>query len=167
MGNADSKDRPIGSGFILFSDDHSKLLLVQDAHTKKWGFPKGHVEISDSSDIHTAIRECNEETGLKESDYEIMPGAIIYNSYNFRYARLKGSYISKTLVKGANSEILDLRWISLEDVLWNRKRDTNMYLRSWIAEMKDPKSQAKHLFLKHFDTLNRKRVRKTRKQQRK
>ena len=167
MGNADSKDRPVGSGFILFSNDHSKLLLVQDAHTKKWGFPKGHMESFETSDVQTAIRECQEETGLKEGDYEILPGTLMYNSYVFRYARLKGSYLSKTLIKAPDSELLDLKWISLDDILRNTKLSMNIYIRTWRTEMQDPTSYASQLFAKQFDTQKKRRIRKTRKQLRK
>ena len=161
MGNADSKEPAVGAGFILFSDDHSKLLLLQDERTGKWGFPKGHREPTDASDIQTAIRECTEETGLKESNYEILPGTLMYHSYLFWYAKLRGY---RPLTKGPNSEIRDLQWIPVEDILERDMFPTNRYLRSWKYDMLDPASKARQMFRKHFEPARtRQSVRKTRK----
>jgi 8-oxo-dGTP pyrophosphatase MutT (NUDIX family) len=34
------------------------------AHPPFWSFPKGHPERGDTSEVHTAIREVGEETGI-------------------------------------------------------------------------------------------------------
>ena len=161
MGNVDSKEPVLGAGFILFSDDHSKLLLVQDERTGKWGFPKGHREPTDASEIHTAIRECTEETGLQEHDYEILPGTLMYYSYLFWYAKRRGY---RPLTKGPNSEIRDLQWIPLEEILERDMFPTNRYLRSWKRDMLDPTSKANYMFRTQFERAKtRHSVRKTRK----
>lgn len=59
-----------GAGFILLTTDF-RILVIQDAKTKKWGFPKGHREDVDASDVDTAIRELQEETGLAPETYII------------------------------------------------------------------------------------------------
>ena len=161
MGNADSKEPAVGAGFILCSNDHSKLLMVQDARTEKWGFPKGHREPTDASEIHTAIRECAEETGLQESDYEILPGTMMYNSYLFWYAKLKGSYRYTSLAKGPNSEIRALQWMPVEEILRKNTLSINRYTRLWKEDMAHPSSKASQLFATH---VAKRRQRNTRKQ---
>ena len=158
MGNADSRNRPAGSGFILFSVDHSKLLLVQDANTKKWGFPKGHMEDYDASDYQTAVRECQEETGLKESDYEVFPGTFHLGVYTFRYATM---IRTKKLTKGPNSEIHDLQWVPVQTILSENDLDTNRPLRLWKMDMAHPESLPSQLFAKFSKTHTRRGGRRT------
>jgi 8-oxo-dGTP pyrophosphatase MutT (NUDIX family) len=78
-----------GAGFILITPDF-RVLLVQDAKTKKWGFPKGHRESEDSDDLATAMRELQEETGIQRTSYIVQdqPFRITKgsSSYIFRYA---------------------------------------------------------------------------------
>ena len=50
----------------------NNVLLVQNLVSAKWGFPKGHREPQDQTWRDTAVREVEEETGLKEHiDYNI------------------------------------------------------------------------------------------------
>ena len=59
-----------GAGIQIMNNE--KVLLVQNLRSGKWGFPKGHREPVDKTWKDTAIREVEEETGLKENiDYMI------------------------------------------------------------------------------------------------
>ena len=102
-----------GAGLILFTPDF-RVLLVQDARTKKWGFPKGHREDIDTSDIDTAKREVQEETGIPPTAYTLyeQPFRIIRgsSSYIFRYAILNSTdYLGSIQCP---REIGGLQWIS-------------------------------------------------------
>ncbi len=60
--NADSVPRKISTA-------NTQVLLIQQkpvirSHSPFWSFPKGHPERGDNSEIHTAIREVGEETGV-------------------------------------------------------------------------------------------------------
>lgn len=48
-------------GCIIFKDD--KVLLIYEKIAKYWGFPKGHMEGSET-ELETAKREVKEEVGL-------------------------------------------------------------------------------------------------------
>jgi 8-oxo-dGTP pyrophosphatase MutT (NUDIX family) len=50
-----------GAGVQLFRGE--KVLLVQGFRSGKWGFPKGHRELSDLDWKSVALREVKEETG--------------------------------------------------------------------------------------------------------
>jgi 8-oxo-dGTP pyrophosphatase MutT (NUDIX family) len=62
----------VGAGIIL-RNAKGQVILVRDARSGRWGFPKGHPEPEDKKNpINTAIRECGEETGLQPlTDYVI------------------------------------------------------------------------------------------------
>jgi 8-oxo-dGTP pyrophosphatase MutT (NUDIX family) len=126
-----------GAGFILFTPDF-RVLLVQDARTKKWGFPKGHREELDESDIHTAQREMMEETGIPPAAYTIYdhPFRIIRgsSSYIFRYAMLNSTEYLGSIQ--CPREIGGLQWISLvQFFLQPICIDGNKYLRTWIEDL--------------------------------
>lgn len=126
-----------GAGFIIFTPDF-RVLLVQDAKTKKWGFPKGHREEADESDIATAQREVQEETGIAPTSYTIYehPFRIIRGSasYIFRYAVMNTTEYLGAIQNRA--EISGLQWISLVQFYLNPECvNGNKYLRTWIADI--------------------------------
>ncbi len=126
-----------GAGFILFTPDF-RVLLVQDAKTKKWGFPKGHREECDTSEIHTAERELHEETGISPTSYTIYehPFRIIRGSasYIFRYAILNTTeYLGAIQCR---AEISAIQWVSLVQFYLNPECvNGNKYLRTWIGDV--------------------------------
>lgn len=127
-----------GAGLILLSSDIASVLLVCDARTGKWGFPKGHREPSDSSDLATAIRECYEETGLSAEDYivheEVFKISKGGSPYLFRYAVMKG--VGK-LRPGPAYEIGGLEWVPLQTLFGAQNIiDGNKYLRVWTADVR-------------------------------
>ncbi len=126
-----------GAGFILFTPDF-RVLLVQDAKTKKWGFPKGHREETDESDIMTAQREVEEETGIPPTSYTIYehPFRVIRGSasYIFRYAVMNTMDCEGAIQN--RGEISGLQWISLVQFYLNPECvEGNKYLRTWIADI--------------------------------
>jgi 8-oxo-dGTP pyrophosphatase MutT (NUDIX family) len=126
-----------GAGFVLFTPDF-RVLLVQDAKSKKWGFPKGHREEVDVSDVATAQRELFEETGIAPTSYTIYehPFRIIRGSasYLFRYAILNTTaYLGEIQDR---REIAGLQWVSLVQFYMNPECvEGNKYLRTWISDI--------------------------------
>jgi 8-oxo-dGTP pyrophosphatase MutT (NUDIX family) len=142
----------LGAGFILLSSDLSSILLVHDARSAKWGFPKGHRESYDKTDLDTAIRECREETGLRAEDYtvhhEVFKVSKGSQSYLFRYAVMKSDKNKANVVAGPSYEIADVRWVPIQQLLSAQNvLDGNKYLRTWIEDLKsDCSKKSVHIF---------------------
>jgi 8-oxo-dGTP pyrophosphatase MutT (NUDIX family) len=138
-----------GAGIILFTPDF-RVLLVQDARTKKWGFPKGHREDTDESDVMTAQREVLEETGIPPSAYTLYehPFRIIRGSasYIFRYAILNTTdYLGSIQCP---KEIGGLQWISLVQFFLHPECvDGNKYLRTWVDDIRTNADRKSHIVL--------------------
>lgn len=142
-----------GAGFILLSSDLTHLLLVNDRRSGKWGFPKGHRESDDATDLATAVRECREETGLLPTDYTVQEDTFKISkgggAYIFRYATLNASDFHHTrLIPGPPEEVARLEWVPLTTLLEaTNVLDGNKYLRNWITDIKmNASKKAVHLF---------------------
>lgn len=141
-----------GAGFILLSSDLTHLLLVNDRRSGKWGFPKGHRESYDPTDLATAVRECREETGLLPTDYSVQEDTFKISkgsgAYIFRYATLNADFHHVRLIPGPPEEVARLEWVSLATLLEaSTVLDGNKYLRNWISDIKTNASKkAVHLF---------------------
>lgn len=142
-----------GSGFVLLSHDLTSVLLVHDARSGKWGFPKGHREAVDcGNDCQTAIRETFEETGYTLDMYIIIPDVFKINkgsqSYLFRYAIVNDDAI-RPLVRYNSTEIKEMRWIPIKQLLdATNVLDGNKYLRTWIADLQNNASKKSVTLLK-------------------
>lgn len=141
-----------GAGLVLLSSDLTTILLVHDARSSKWGFPKGHRESYDKSDLDTATRECNEETGLLPEDYTIRSEAFKINkgsqSYLFRYATLNDDRRKSAVVAGPAYEIASVQWVPIAQLLEaDNVLDGNKYLRTWISDLQgNINKKSVHLF---------------------
>jgi 8-oxo-dGTP pyrophosphatase MutT (NUDIX family) len=137
-----------GAGFVLLSSDLSSLLLVRDARTGKWGFPKGHREAHDKNELETAVRECREEIGLTPDDYTIRSDSFKINkgsqAYLFRYVTLNDG---RKVHVSANYEISTAQWVPIKELLDANVLDGNKYLRTWIEDIQsDVSKKSVHLF---------------------
>ena len=127
----------VGAGLIILSSDGSHTLLVHDARSGKWGFPKGHRELVDKSDLETATRECYEETGLTPDDYAVHPEVFKISkgsqSYLFRYAVAKDGARIRV---GPIHEIAAVAWLRIAALVdASNVLDGNKYLRTWIVDL--------------------------------
>jgi len=125
----------IGAGIIIHNLN-KQVLLVCDARSGRWGFPKGHPEECDKKmAINTAVRECFEETGMRVvHDYiieSINPKRIGKRLY-FTGILLNEAFRSHNLDK---NEIKDVRWWSLDDLIAN-EAVLNSDLRVWLTKKK-------------------------------
>jgi len=81
----------LSAGGVLYrrsADGALEVLIIKDSYGN-WGFPKGHVEANESLEA-AAIRECQEETGLRSlqligsigmSDWYFRAGQMLVHKY--------------------------------------------------------------------------------------
>ena len=59
------------AGLILFKNEKNNREYLLLENNGKWGFPKGNIN-ENESELNAALRECEEETGIKK--LKIIPG---------------------------------------------------------------------------------------------
>lgn len=76
--------KQVVAGFVVFrrTSDGIKFLLLY-RRGNYWNFPKGHFEPGESS-IDTALRELEEETGIKKSELRIANNFRAYERFYFK-----------------------------------------------------------------------------------
>jgi 8-oxo-dGTP pyrophosphatase MutT (NUDIX family) len=137
-----------------------EVLLIRDARSRKWGFPKGHREPEDASDLHTAVRECREETGLEASAYTVVEPSFRLTrgsaSYLFRYAILKATEPEPLTIRPG--EIEAYAWVPVASLLsaTTPYRETgNKYLRTWILDLKNEDNEVRRKSMVLYTALVR------------
>lgn len=112
-----------GSAFIV-SDDFTQTLLVHHAKLNKWLQPGGHAD-GDTKVARVALREANEETGLKtlllitqeilDLDIHPIPARKDFpqhDHYDVRYL-VRGAISEKIIV---SEESHDVKWVLLQEL---------------------------------------------------
>ncbi len=103
---------------------NNKVLMVREAKKKcygQWNFPAGHVdELEKITDA--AIREVLEETGCKVKLTGVLPICTATGKNGERLMVRFTADIIEENIKFDTEEILDVKWIDIEDVK-NMKRE--------------------------------------------
>ena len=76
--------KQVVAGFVVYrrTSDGIKFLLLY-RRGNYWNFPKGHFKAGERS-IDTALRELEEETGIKKTELRIIPNFRAYERFYFR-----------------------------------------------------------------------------------
>jgi 8-oxo-dGTP pyrophosphatase MutT (NUDIX family) len=76
--------KQVVAGFVVYrkTSDGIKFLLLY-RRGNYWNFPKGHFEPGETS-IDTALRELEEETGIKKAEVHIAPNFRAYERFYFK-----------------------------------------------------------------------------------
>jgi len=76
--------KQVVAGFVVYrrTSDGIKFLLLY-RRGNYWNFPKGHFKSGERS-IDAALRELEEETGIKKSELRIVPNFRAYERFYFR-----------------------------------------------------------------------------------
>jgi len=75
---ANTKHYPMCGGFVVLCESEEKInVLLVKTHKNVWGFPKGKRKKHEPL-FECALRECEEETGLKENQLNIIDKNTIF-----------------------------------------------------------------------------------------
>jgi 8-oxo-dGTP pyrophosphatase MutT (NUDIX family) len=114
-----------------FGQDEGKRLrdLVSKAgHARRvWEIPKGRKLNKAEPDIHCAVREFREETGIDKRHYRIFPGATRSYSHDDMGTKYTNTYFLAVVDRAAEpridfslqdqaTEVGDLRWMNIETI---------------------------------------------------
>jgi 8-oxo-dGTP pyrophosphatase MutT (NUDIX family) len=111
------------SGFVL-SPDHKSLLLILHGKLGRWLQPGGHIESDDFSVEAAARREIEEETGLG-AILRMDAGLARIDAHEIPargtepehvHIDLAVGFVAQTDVLGPIDEVLDARWVPLEEL---------------------------------------------------
>ncbi|WP_111707446.1 NUDIX hydrolase [Lutibacter citreus] len=142
-----SKKPKIAAVLVVFYPNKNgtvNFLLTQRAsykgtHSAQISFPGGKVEETDTSLMKTALRESNEEVGLKEKDvfvFKEMTNLYIPPS-NFLVTPFL-SYINYTPIFTKNREVNDLIEVKLSDFLNDNAMSSTTLSTSYAKKMEVP-----------------------------
>lgn len=106
----------IVAGCVVKKDN--KILMVQESNEKyygQWNFPAGHVDEGENI-MEGAIREVKEETGCDVKLTELLPIKTVYqNDIPTLIVEFTAEIINEN-IKFDKNEILDVKWIDIEDI---------------------------------------------------
>ena len=118
------------AGCIIEKDN--KILMVKEAKKKcygQWNFPAGHLEENETIKAAT-IREVYEETGCKVKLTGVLP---VVHEFNKNENLIMIRFVAKIEEENINfneSEILDVKWIDIEDIKNMKEEELRGYNRS-------------------------------------
>ena len=106
----------IVAGCVVKKDN--KILMVQESNEKyygQWNFPAGHVDEGENI-MEGAIREVKEETGCDVKLTGLLPIKTVYqNDIPTLIVEFTAEIINED-IKFDKNEILDVKWIDIEDI---------------------------------------------------
>lgn len=125
------------SAFVL-SPERDAVLLIFHRKLRKWLQPGGHIEARDASALESARREVEEEVGLASLDLgtpneaifdiDIHPIPARAAERTHEHFDLRFVFVAPTRTFSAAPEVVDARWIALDDV--SRSIDDESVLRA-------------------------------------
>jgi ADP-ribose pyrophosphatase YjhB (NUDIX family) len=123
------REEPKTYGAILCYRD--KYALVQGRYTGKWSFPKGHSNEGEQP-LECTLREVAEETGI-----DSLPHPIEYKSLGYGKYYVFILKDQPKLVPRDTKEIMDTKWVTLEEMeSMSLNADVSMFRRK-LKEMSE------------------------------
>ena len=151
-------NKNIECGGIIVNYDSSQLLIVYQKASRKWGLPKGHMninEIKNNYKLECSKREVFEETGINLD---------IVKHYNLGKENMNNKlfYIYKLIPKNIylkpedEKEIGDIKWLNINDIeLFVNQYACNRSLREFNKrKIKIKRKLSKCLNIDNFNPIS-------------
>ncbi|MDR1725667.1 MAG: NUDIX domain-containing protein [Bacteroidales bacterium] len=120
------------AGGIVSNKSGSILFIFRNG---VWDLPKGHVEKNETEE-ETALREVEEETGLKNSQLVIMPPSVFAQDQNIKYSN--AIYTYHTYFMNNRLELKQTAWYLMEicdkNVIFYPQIEEGITLVKWIRK---------------------------------
>lgn len=150
--------KQVVAGFVVYrrTTEGIKFLLLY-RRGNYWNFPKGHFKSGERS-IDAALRELEEETGIKKSEMRIIPNFLAYERFYFRVGN-EGIYDTVILflaethkadIKITPREHSGFAWFTYHDalnIIGKKYGDTRKVLKQasdFLAERNAARHHAPH-----------------------
>jgi tRNA nucleotidyltransferase (CCA-adding enzyme) len=117
----------IKCGIIL--EQNNKVLLVYGYKSKKWGFPKGHMEYGETEE-QTAQRELYEETGIYLDPSHLTKRIRFKNNIYFIVTLDNSKKVHINIKDSIEIELC--RWFTMEELLSLKMEECNFGLKVWL-----------------------------------
>jgi 8-oxo-dGTP pyrophosphatase MutT (NUDIX family) len=120
------------AGIILYNSNN-ELLMVKGRIAKKWGFPKGKLEINETF-LNCAKREFKEETNRILDGTEKQIGKFIDNDCLYFIYKINHIDLLQYNIIYDINEIEDISWFNIHDIILlnNINRGVNKYIKKYI-----------------------------------
>lgn len=107
------------------STNQTLYALVQGRYTRKWSFPKGHSDTTETA-IECTLREVAEETGI---DRLPEPTKFVKLGYGYYYVFELNEQVP--LIPRDKKEIINTKWATLDEIM---KMNVNIDINQFIKE---------------------------------
>ena len=120
---------------ICYSNNEVKILLTKRLdnlkdHAGQISFPGGKIEKNDMSPIETALREANEEVGLRSDDVNVLGNLDVYiTGTGFRIMPIVSIVSDYSYLKANQNEVDEIFFLPLEFLMDsnNHKKESATY----------------------------------------
>ena len=116
-------------GIILTDLTKRYVLLVFGKKSRKWGFPKGHMELGETEE-ETALRELREETGIRWTHG--LETRLRFRNNIYFIVEASRTWINANLQICDRQEIETIAWFDYDDLTRLAESDCNFGLKYWI-----------------------------------
>lgn len=137
------KEKSCGALVYRIVEDRLELLLLRHRHGGHWSFPKGHVE-GNETEVQTALREVQEETGLVITLEEGFRHAVEYSpkpGVRKQVVYFLGQAPQPCHVVRQEEEISEIHWVSWEQAV----RAVTFQNDRWLLNLAKERLMAEHM----------------------
>lgn len=116
------------AGLVIYHPSDWAILLIRDARTSMWSFPKGRIEPYDRDLVDAAVRETYEETGFVLDKHYLLLTRMFetHGNTNLLYAEAKTPTLPFSSC--VEQHVAEVAWVAVRDI---KSIHCNFPLRAW------------------------------------